>query len=170
VLEDVDARIVAALAQDGRCSFTDLAERIGLSVSAVHQRVRRLERRGVITGYAATVAVEQLGLPMTAFVSLTPVDPAAPGDHPAVLAGFPEVEACYAVAGLESYIVKVRVASPSALEQLLGRIRAAVAVSTRTTMVLSTAFEHRQVVPVPDGPGVTGSVLDGSAVDGSATR
>ncbi len=147
MLEEIDARIAAVLAADGRCSYTDLAERVGLSVSAVHQRVRRLEQRGVIRGYAARIDTEQIGLPLTAFVSLTPIDPAAPDDYPLALAGLPEIEACHSVAGVESYIVKVRVASPSALELLLAQIRAHANVSTRTTVVLSTPFEDRPVVP-----------------------
>jgi Lrp/AsnC family leucine-responsive transcriptional regulator len=147
VLEDVDARIAAVLATDGRCSYTDLAEKVGLSVSAVHQRVRRLEQRGVIRGYAARIAGEQVGLPLTAFVSLTPIDPAEPDDYPQRLLPLPQIEACHSVAGVESYIVKVRVASPAALEALLAQIRATANVSTRTTVVLSTPFEDRPVLP-----------------------
>ncbi|MEP6559556.1 MAG: winged helix-turn-helix transcriptional regulator, partial [Nakamurella sp.] len=64
MLEELDARIAAVLAADGRCSYTDLAERVGLSVSAVHQRVRRLEKRGVIRGYSAQIDTEQIGLPL----------------------------------------------------------------------------------------------------------
>ncbi|MBE7161440.1 MAG: Lrp/AsnC family transcriptional regulator [Williamsia herbipolensis] len=143
MLEDVDARIVAILAQDGRCSFTDLADRVGLSVSAVHQRVRRLEDRGVILGYGARLDPELVGLPLTAFVSLTPIDPAAPDDYPQRLADLPAIESCYSVAGTESYIVQVRVASPAALEQLLSQIRTRAVVSTQTTVVLSTPFEKR---------------------------
>lgn len=151
MLEDVDARIVAELAADGRCSYTDLAERVGLSVSAVHQRVRRLEERGAIRGYAARLDAEQLGLPLTAFISLTPMDPAAPDDYPHRLAGLSAIEACYSVAGVESYIIKVRVASPGALETLLSQIRSRAGVSTRTTVVLSTPFEDRSVAPpVPE--------------------
>ena len=86
MLEDIDARIANELAADGRCSYTDLAERVGLSVSAVHQRVRRLEQRGVIRGYAARIGGEEIGLPLTAFVSLTPIDPAAADDYPSRLA------------------------------------------------------------------------------------
>ena len=86
MLEELDARIAAVLAADGRCSYTDLAEKVGLSVSAVHQRVRRLEKRGVIRGYTAQIDSEQIGLPLTAFVSLTPIDPAAPDDYPQRLA------------------------------------------------------------------------------------
>ncbi len=148
MLEEIDARIAAVLAADGRCSYTDLAERVGLSVSAVHQRVRRLEKRGVIRGYSAHLDSEQIGLPLTAFVSLTPIDPAAPDDYPLALAGLPQIEACHSVAGVESYIIKVRVASPSALESLLAQIRVTAGVSTRTTVVLSTPFEARTVAPV----------------------
>lgn len=147
MLEPTDARIVTELARDGRCSYTDLAERIGLSVSAAHQRVRRLEQRGVIRGYSARLDGELVGLPLTALISLTPIDPAAPDDYGTRLADLPEIEDCYSVAGVESYIVKVRVASPSDLEALLGAIRAKANVSTRTTVVLSTPFEGRTVLP-----------------------
>ncbi len=143
MLEDIDARIANELAADGRCSYTDLAERVGLSVSAVHQRVRRLEQRGVIKGYAARIGGEEIGLPLTAFVSLTPIDPAAADDYPSRVAHLRQVEACYSVAGVESYILKVRVPTPGALEALLAQIRAAAHVSTRTTVVLSTPFEDR---------------------------
>ena len=143
MLEEIDARIANELAADGRCSYTDLAERVGLSVSAVHQRVRRLEQRGVITGYAARIGGEQIGLPLTAFVSLTPIDPAAPDDYPQRLSHLRQIEACYSVAGIESYILRVRVASPVALESLLAEIRSAAKVSTQTTVVLSTPYEDR---------------------------
>ena len=132
-----------ALARDGRASFTELAERVGLSVSAVHQRVRRLEQRGLITGYRATIDARALGLPLTAFVSITPIDVAPPDDAPARLAHLTALEECHSVAGAESYILKVRVASPDALEGLLQEIRAAANVTTRTTVVLSTFYEDR---------------------------
>jgi len=142
-LEPLDQAIARELSSDGRCSFTDLAERVGLSVSAVHQRVRRLEQRGVIRGYAAQLDGELIGLPLTALISLTPNDPAAPDDYPQRLEHIREIESCYSVAGDESYILLVRVASPRALEDLLRRIRESAKVSTRTTVVLSTPFEGR---------------------------
>lgn len=142
-VEDLDREIVRLLGADGRRSFTDLARDTGLSVSAVHQRVRRLEKRGVIRGYRADVDPEQLGLPLTAFVSIKPIDPAAPDDAPERLADLAQIEACHSVAGEESYILKVRVSGPTALEALLQQIRAAANVSTRTTVVLSTAYEGR---------------------------
>ena len=142
-LEPIDRAILRELVVDGRCSFTDLAERVGLSVSAVHQRVRRLEQRGVLRGYAARVDYSELDLPLTALISLTPIDPAAPDDYPARLQHLPQIESCYSVAGDESYVLVVRVASPLALEELLRAIREAANVSTRTTVVLSTPFEAR---------------------------
>jgi len=109
----------------------------------VHQRVRRLEQRGVIRRYAAIVDPHALGLSLTAFVSIKPIDPAAPDDAPDRLAGLAAIEACHSVAGDESYILKVRVAGPEELERLLQQIRSAAGVSTRTTVVLSTPYEDR---------------------------
>ncbi|GAB2465607.1 Lrp/AsnC family transcriptional regulator [Streptosporangium sandarakinum] len=152
-MEEIDRRIVTLLASDGRMSFTDLAKETGLSVSAVHQRVRRLEKRGVVRGYAALVDYEAIGLPLTAFVSIKPIDPAAADDAPVRLAHLAAIEACHSVAGDESYILKVRVASPFALEELLSQIRTAANVSTRTTVVLSTPYEHRPPEPAGGGPG-----------------
>ena len=142
-MEETNRTILALLADDGRMSFTELARQTGLSVSAVQQRVRRLEERGVIRGYAARIDPDQAGLPLTAFVSIKPFDPAAPDDAPDRLAHLRAIEACHSVAGDENYILKVRVASPAALEDLLQQIRAAASVSTRTTIVLSTPFEDR---------------------------
>ncbi|GII61201.1 AsnC family transcriptional regulator [Sphaerisporangium siamense] len=142
-MEDIDRRIVTLLARDGRMSFTDLARETGLSVSAVHQRVRRLEKRGVIRSYAALIDHDAVGLPLTAFVSIKPIDPSAPDDAPERLEHLTAIEACHSVAGDESYILKVRVPSPNALELLLQQIRAAANVATRTTIVLSTPYEYR---------------------------
>lgn len=149
LVEDIDRAIITLLAQDGRMSFTDLGKATGLSTSAVHQRVRRLEKRRVIRGYRAIVDPVELGLQLTAFVSIKSQEPAAEDDAPKRLAKIPAIESCYSVAGEEAYILKVRVASPQELEALLSEIRSTVGVSTRTTVVLSTPFEDR--VP-PAGP------------------
>jgi len=142
-VEEIDRRIVSLLSRNGRMSFTELARQAGLSVSAIHQRVRRLEADGVITGYVALCDPEVIGLPLTAFVSIKPFDAAAPDDLPERLRSLPAIEACHSVAGDENYILKVRVASPTALEELLQQIRAVANVSTRTTVVLSTPYENR---------------------------
>ena len=142
-MEDLDRRIVVLLSQDGRMSFTDLGKATGLSTSAVHQRVRRLEDRGVIKGYRAVIDHNELGMPLIAFISVTPLDPAAPDDVPDRLRGILDIEACHSVAGEESYILKVRVSTPGDLEDLLARVRSSAHVSTRTTVVLSTPWEER---------------------------
>jgi Lrp/AsnC family leucine-responsive transcriptional regulator len=142
-VEEIDRQIVAALANDGRMSYTDLAEQVGLSVSAVHQRVRRLEARGVIKGYGARVDHDALDAPLTAFIAIRPIDAAAPDDAPERLANLAEIESCYSVAGEDFYLLLVRVANPVALERLLQDIRTAANVTTRTTVVLSTPFEAR---------------------------
>jgi Lrp/AsnC family leucine-responsive transcriptional regulator len=142
-VEEIDRKILGLLCRDGRISFTELSRQTGLSVSATHQRVRRLERRGLITGYAAVIDPADAGLPLTAFVSIKPFDPAAPDDAPQRLAHLAAIEACHSVAGEENYILKVRVASPTDLEDLLQEIRASAGVSTRTTIVLSTPYENR---------------------------
>ena len=142
-MEELDQRIVHLLLQDGRMSYTDLGKATGLSTSAVHQRVRRLEQRGVIRGYTAIVDPEAVNLALTAFISVKPFDPSAPDDTPDRLVALPEIEACHSVAGDENYILKVRVPGPGDLEDLLARIRSAAGVSTRTTVVLSTPYEAR---------------------------
>ena len=123
-VEDIDRQILRLLAADGRMSYTDLGRATGLSTSAVHQRVRKLEERGVIRGYSAVLDPVAVGLPLTAFVSAIPLDPAAPDDGPDSWSPA-AIEACYSVAGEESYILKVRVPSPADLETLLAEIRAA---------------------------------------------
>ncbi len=143
-MEEINRTIISLLADDGRMSFTELARRTGLSVSAAQQRVRRLEQRGVIKGYGAVLSAEEIGLPLTAFVSIKAFDPAAPDDAPDRLAHLEAIEACHSVAGDASYILKVRVATPRDLEDLLQEIRAAANVSTHTTIVLSTPFENRR--------------------------
>jgi Lrp/AsnC family leucine-responsive transcriptional regulator len=142
-VEELDRAIVAALVGDGRLSYTDLAEKVGLSVSAVHQRVRRLEKRGVIKSYTAKVDHEAVGLPLTAFVAIRPFDPAQPDDAPQKLSHLAEIESCYSVAGEDFYLLLVRVAGPTDLERLLQEIRTAANVTTRTTVVLSTPYEAR---------------------------
>lgn len=143
VLDSRDLDIVAALQEDARATYADVASRVGMSASAVHERVRKLEQAGVIRGYRAVVDPEALGLFVTALVAATPLDPRAPDDLPQRLAVFPEVEDCYSVAGEASYILKVRTRTTGDLEELIRRLRERGGVGTRTTIALSTPFEGR---------------------------
>ncbi|MBS4728992.1 Lrp/AsnC family transcriptional regulator [Mycobacterium sp. SM1] len=146
-LDDIDRALVRTLVANGRATLSELAAGTGLSVSAVQSRVRRLESRGVVTGYTAQINPEAVGNLLSAFVAITPLDPSQPDDAPARLEHFEEIESCHSVAGEESYILFVRVASPRALEDLLQQIRTAANVRTRSTIVLHTFYSGRQYIP-----------------------
>jgi Lrp/AsnC family transcriptional regulator, leucine-responsive regulatory protein len=145
VLDERDLEIVTALREDARATYADIASRVGLSASSVHQRVRKLEASGVITAYRAVVDPEAIGLFVTALIAVTPLDPQQPDDLPERLADLPEVEDCLSVAGEANYILKVRTRSTNHLEELIRRLREKAGVSTRTTIALSIPFEGRPV-------------------------
>jgi Lrp/AsnC family leucine-responsive transcriptional regulator len=143
VLDRRDLDILKVLQEDARATYAEIAARVGLSPSSVHQRVRKLEGSGVIKGYRAVVDFEALGLYVTALVSLMPLDPKQPDDLPDRVLEFPEVEACHSIAGEANYVLKVRTRTTADLEDLLRRLREKAGVQTRTTVVLSTPFEDR---------------------------
>jgi Lrp/AsnC family leucine-responsive transcriptional regulator len=146
-LDDIDRTLARALVADGRATLAQLAAVAGLSVSAVQSRVRRLESRGVVTGYRARIAPEAVGNMLSAFVAITPLDPSQPDDAPARLEHIDAIESCHSVAGDESYVLLVRVPSARALEDLLQQIRTAANVRTRSTIILQTFYEGRDIVP-----------------------
>ena len=146
-MDDRDRRILSLLQENGRATLGEIAEQVGLAPSSVHERVRKLEQGGAIKGYRAEVDPEALGLFVTALVSVMPLDPRQPDDLPDRVLEFAEVEDCHSVAGDENYILKVRTRTTSDLEDLLRRLREKAGVQTRTTVVLSTPFEHRPLVP-----------------------
>ncbi|MCI4676853.1 Lrp/AsnC family transcriptional regulator [Candidatus Mycolicibacterium alkanivorans] len=146
-LDEIDRTLVRELVADGRATLAHLAATTGLSVSAVQSRVRRLEARNVVTGYSARVDPEAFGHMLSAFVAITPLDPSQPDDAPTRLEHIAEIEACYSVAGEESYILFVRVESPRDLETLLQQIRTAANVRTRSTIILNTFYSNRAYLP-----------------------
>ncbi len=146
MLDERDLGILAALQRDARATFAEIGERVGLAPSSVHERVRKLEDAGVISAYRAEVDAGSLGLFVTALVSVMPLDPRQPDDLPDRVIEFDEVEDCHSVAGDENYILKVRTRTTSDLEDFLRRLREKAGVQTRTTIVLSTPFEHRPIV------------------------
>jgi Lrp/AsnC family transcriptional regulator, leucine-responsive regulatory protein len=146
-MDPKDRAIVEVLQEDARATYAQIGAMVGLSASTVHDRVRKLERRGVIRGYRASMDPRAVGLDVTALVSAMPLDPSQPDDLPARVVEFPEVEDCYSVAGHESYILKVRTRTTGDLEELLRRLREKGGVQTRTTVVLSIPFEDRPLRP-----------------------
>ena len=146
-MDAIDRRIVALLEKDARLTYGEVGRRVGLAASSVHDRVRKLEKAGVLRGYRADVDFALVGLPITAFVSLA-LRPSSPADIPARVAELPLVESIYSVAGDNSYVLVVRAPSTTALEELLDALRAKLEVVTRSTIVLSTPFERRPMTAV----------------------
>ena len=141
-MDRVDRSILALLETDARLTYSDIGKRVGLAASSVHDRVRKLEKKGVISAYRAELDFDKVELPITAFVSLA-LRPTSPNDIPGKIAEFDLVESCYSVAGENLYTLVVRAPSTRALEELLDSLRAKLEVTTKSTIVLSTPFERR---------------------------
>jgi Lrp/AsnC family leucine-responsive transcriptional regulator len=143
MIDDIDVTIVALLQENARISQADVARAVGLAPSAVLERIRKLESRGVIKGYAALVDPHALDQSMLAFIAVRSEQ--APGDDSVsrALAACPEVLELHHVAGDDCYLLKVRARDAEHIGQLLrhrfGRIPGVR--STRTTIVLETVKE-----------------------------
>lgn len=146
-VDDLDRRILAALQQDARQPYAKIARMVGLSPPSVHARVKAMERRGVIKGYAPVLDSATLGFGLTAFVSVSQASGYHWEDLERAFLDIPAVEECWSVTGDDSYLLKVRVSDTSALEDALRQIARTPGVArTRTSVVLSTPFERRRIV------------------------
>lgn len=145
-MEHTDRQILALLSRDGRMSFTELGRQVGLSTSATQQRVRRLEQRGIITGYRADLNAAELDRGLTAFVEIEPLSAEHEERAPEYLASLEQITSCYSVAGHASYLCLAQVGTAEELDELLNLIRRELGVKTVTTIVLRTAFKHRPLV------------------------
>jgi Lrp/AsnC family leucine-responsive transcriptional regulator len=149
-MDAVDRQLLDALRANARASWAELGRQIGLSGPSVQERVRRLEERGVITGYRAVLSAAEVGLGVSALIGLIQGDDVESEDVADQLREVPEVEDCWYVAGEENFVVKVRASDVAALEAVVAKLRRLPGVSrTRTTVVLSTRWEGRDV-PLPD--------------------
>lgn len=141
-LDAVDWRILDVLQRDGRASFADLARAVAMSASAVTERVRRLEEAGVISGYAAVVEPEQVGLAIMAFVRLRYPSGNYKPFHDLVEV-MPEILEAHHVTGDDCFVIKVAVRSMRHLEEVSGRIGALGSVTT--SVVYSSPLPRRAV-------------------------
>lgn len=148
-MDATDRRIVELLTANGRLTFAELARQIGLSGPAVHERVGKLESAGVIQAYRAQVDREAVGLGVTAFIGIAQGVDSEIDDIVASMSELAEIEACYFLAGTESFLILVRVPAIAELEQLIVRLNRIPGVAaTRTTIALSTKWEARPI-PLP---------------------
>lgn len=135
-LDDIDLKILELLQDDGRLSHAAIGKVIDMTGPAVYARVQRLEREGVIKGYAVLLDPEKVERPLAAFVR---VGTAANADFDSpfeqFVRGEPEIIECHDVDGEDSYILKVRTASPRSLRDLLARIRSIPGVTRTITSI-----------------------------------
>lgn len=154
-VDAIDRRIVELLRSNARLSYAELARQVGLSPPAVHERVGKLEGKGVIRAYRAVVDPEAIGLGVTALIGV--ITSGEINDISASLYQLPEIESCYFMAGEESFLCKARVGTIAQLEQLIARMNRIPGITrTRTMVALSTKWEGRpqntipEEAPIPD--------------------
>ncbi len=142
-LDTLDLRLLHALQANARSTYADLGALVGLKPPAVHERVKRLEARGFIRGYAARLDPKGLGLGLVSFVSAYTTADVRYDRFTAAVAALPEVGEVHSVAGEESFLLKVLTRSTAHLDDFLSRLKAIPGIGrTKTTIVLSTPFER----------------------------
>jgi Lrp/AsnC family leucine-responsive transcriptional regulator len=120
ILDAIDRRILSELSRDGRMSLAELGRRVSLSPPAVAERVGRLERAGVITGYHAAIDPRALGYQLTAIVRVRPAARQLPR-IPELAEQIPEISECVRITGEDCFFLKVHLRSIDELSPLLDR-------------------------------------------------
>jgi Lrp/AsnC family transcriptional regulator, leucine-responsive regulatory protein len=143
MIDATDLQILTILQSNARTSNADIARQVGMAPSAILERIRKLEQRGIIKGYEARIDPRALGLGMLAYVAVRTDERVGDECAGERLARIPEVQEVHHVAGEDCYLLKVRVKDAKALARLLQeRIKAVEPVrATRTTVVLDTLRE-----------------------------
>ncbi|MGE5618837.1 MAG: Lrp/AsnC family transcriptional regulator [Sphingomonadaceae bacterium] len=145
LLDDVGWRILKELQQDARLSYAELGRRVGLTLPAVAERVRRMEEAGIIRGYRVRLNREKLGLPITAYIRVATENEVKGGQLVAMARELPEVLECHRVTGDDSYLMRVAVTSVQHLEWLLSKITPHG--QPTTSIILSSPITQRVIDP-----------------------
>ncbi len=157
-LDSTDAKILEILQRDGRASHSAIAEEVGLSQPSVHERVKKLEERGVIRGYTALLDPEALDLSVLAFVSAR-FDQWKTKEVAVSIGEMPQVLEVHHIAGDDCLLVKVRCHSPADLEKVLERIWRSGAISGTKTTIAFSSYKETSAIPleecVPEGEAVS---------------
>jgi len=158
-LSENDARVLAMLQAQGRRSYADMGSELGMAGPSVHERVKKLEAKGVIRGYAAEVDPAAIGLSVLAFTWVTQAPGSMAHDLTPIFEAIPEIEECHYIAGEADYLLKIRAGDMEQLGTIVRRIQTTEDVfSTETDVVFTTSFERRPLpvtAPLPE-PGETG--------------
>jgi Lrp/AsnC family transcriptional regulator, leucine-responsive regulatory protein len=154
MIDDIDRKILDILQADARISNSEIARQVGMAPSALAERIRKLEERGVIRGYTTVLDPQKLGRGLLAYIYVRGDDRCdqETGDR---LAALPEVQEVHHIAGEDCFLVKARVADTSALSSLLrDSFKGIESVqSTRTTIVLDSVKET-SALPIVEVPHV----------------
>lgn len=143
LLDDVGRRILLELQKDARISYAELGRRVGLTLPAVAERVRKLEEAGIISGYRTELNLEKVGFPITAFIRVATPNEILGGQLTATARSLPEVLECHRMTGGDSYLLKIAVSSVQHLEKLIRKIT--LFGQPTTSIVLSSPIPHRSV-------------------------
>ena len=148
-MDETDIKLVDLLQRDGRATQHELAKAVGLSQPSVAERIRKLEERGIITGYVARVDGARLGCDITAFVGVGIEHPKYFEGFAKKVLGLEEVLECHRVAGEDSYMLKVKTRNPRTLDRLLVQVIRIIPGVTRTqTTIVLTSIKEETRVPV----------------------
>ncbi len=150
-MDQADRRIVDLLQRNARTTQSELARAVGLSQPAVAERIRKLEERGVITGYGARVDAAELGIDVAAFIGVGIEHPKFFDSFTKKVKGLDEVLECHRVAGEDSYLLKVKTRNTRTLDRLLVEVLRTIPGVTRThtTIVLASIKEETFVEAAP---------------------
>ncbi|MGD0121492.1 MAG: Lrp/AsnC family transcriptional regulator [Candidatus Limnocylindrales bacterium] len=156
-IDDTDARILELLQRDGRESYAEVGQAVGMSGPSAHERVKKLEARGVIRGYSALVDPTLLGYGVLAFIFIKQVPGTIATDMTGDFIAIDEIEECHHLAGESDYLLKVRATDTRHLERVLHSIQQVGHVfTTETQVVFSSAFERRPLRTARESDQLTG--------------
>ena len=151
-INPMDARILDILQRDGRRAYAEIGAEVGMSGPSAHERVKKLEARGIVRGYMAQLDPAAVGLGVLAFMWVTQAPGTIADDITDAFAEIPEVEACHRIAGEGDYLLKIRARDTADLERVVRRVQTTRHVyRTETDIVFSTVFERRPLPILPDG-------------------
>lgn len=148
-MDDIDRKIIAYIQYDGRASYAEIGAVAGLSVSAVNERLKKLQASGVIAGWEARLAPKLVGLDVLAFVHVLLERPEHDAAFRAAMAGNAAVQECHHLTGEWSYLLKVRVADTAALERFLtAELKALPGVVRSHTAIALSSVKETAALPV----------------------
>lgn len=141
-LDETDLNIIKHLSKDSKISYADLGQEINLTAPAVHARVKKMEKSGIIKSYGIHLDFDKIGLPVIAFVRVQ-TGKMRCRDAAKKIVAFPEIEDCYSVAGEDDIMLKTRTSTPMDLQNLLDKLKTQGLIEKSVSiLVLETHFER----------------------------